>query len=215
MKSRVLAKGLSKLIQPIANKQATFLVLNQLKTNIPPRHRSTEVLTTPYKTPGGMALTYSYSLRIWLTDRKGKASFLLDDKGFRVGTELRAQLKKSRFGTQGRQSTFKIIWGDAENVKICDQESWLEAIKSSEHVTVGSYCKLVYADGTETKSFRQSEWVEKLKDKKFYNRVIELMEEEVVLKFDKRLGSAESFYDIGEEGEENGKSKKRKQAKKQ
>jgi len=204
VKSRVLAKGLSKLIQPIANRNATLLVLNQLKTNI--ARTPSEALTTPYKTPGGMALTYSYSLRIWLTDRKGKASFLLDDKGFRVGTELRAQLKKSRFGTQGRQSTFKIIWGDSDNVKICDQESWLEAVKSSEHVTVGAWNVLHYADGTQSPNFRQADWVEKLKDKKFYNRVIELMEEEVVLKFDKRLGDASSFYDV--DGEEDGKFKK-------
>jgi recombination protein RecA len=35
VKARILAKGMSKLIIPIADKQATFLVLNQLKTNIP------------------------------------------------------------------------------------------------------------------------------------------------------------------------------------
>jgi len=206
VKSRVLAKGLSKLIQPIANKNATLLVLNQLKTNIPGPGRSSEALTTPYKTPGGMALTYSYSLRIWLTDRKGKKSFLVDDKGFRVGTELRAQLKKSRFGTQGRQSTFKIIWGDSENVKICDEESWLEAIRSSEHASFGAWNTIRYADGTASKQFRQSEWPEMLKDEKFANRVHQLMEEEVVLKFDKRLGSAQSFYDIDDEEDEGGKS---------
>jgi RecA/RadA recombinase len=37
MKARILAKGMSKLTIPIADKQATFIVLNQLKTNIPTR----------------------------------------------------------------------------------------------------------------------------------------------------------------------------------
>lgn len=34
VKPRILSKGLSKLIQPIANKQCTVLILNQLKTNL-------------------------------------------------------------------------------------------------------------------------------------------------------------------------------------
>jgi len=215
VKPRVLAKGLSKLVIPIANQNATLLVLNQLKVNIPPRHAMHEALTKPFKTPGGMALTYAYSLRIWLTDRKGKASFLLDDKGYRVGTELKVKIEKSRFGTQGRQCTFKIIWGDASNVSICDKESWFEAIKSSEHVKTGAWNKLFYKDGT-NKSFTSSNWLEELKDKKFRKRVAELMQEEVVMKFDKRTGSAQSFYDIDEEEtSKNGKSKKRKTANKQ
>ena len=36
----------------------------------------------------------------------------------------------------------------------------------------------------------------KLKDEKFYNRVVELMEQEIVLKFDKREGKAADFYDV-------------------
>ena len=34
VKARILAKGMSKLTVPIADTQSTFLVLNQLKTNI-------------------------------------------------------------------------------------------------------------------------------------------------------------------------------------
>ena len=47
--------------------------------------------------------------------------------------------------------------------------------------------------------FQAANWLEKLKDEKFYNRVIELMEEEVILKFEKREGSAESFYNLPDE----------------
>ena len=80
VKARILAKGMSKLTLPIADKQATFLVLNQLKTNItsgPMAHIT--AMTTPYMTPGGKAMHYSYSLRIWLTGRKAKSAFVLDD----------------------------------------------------------------------------------------------------------------------------------------
>jgi recombination protein RecA len=127
VKARILAKGMSKLTVPIANSQSTFLVLNQLKTNI--TRSPSEAMTTPYMTPGGKAMIYAYSLRIWLTGRKAKASFVVDDKGFRIGSEVKVKLEKSRFGTQGRQCSFKILWGDEIGVQ--DEESWFEAIKGS------------------------------------------------------------------------------------
>lgn len=193
VKPRILSKGMAKLVQPIANKKATLLILNQLKTNI--TRRPAEAMTTPYFTPGGKALAYAYSLRVWLTARKGKASFIYDDKGFRIGTEVRAKIEKSRFGTQGRECSFKIIWG-GEDIFIMDKESWLEAIKSSEHLTnAGAWFTLHHKDG-KTVKFQTKQWNENLEDKKFYNRVIELMEQEIVLKFDKREGKAADFYDV-------------------
>ena len=74
-----------------------------------------------------------------------------------------------------------------------DEESWLEAIKSSPHIRSGSWWTLRYADGTEEK-FQSSGWLKKLEDEKFRNRVLEIMDEEVVLKFDERTGEAENFY---------------------
>ena len=35
-----------------------------------------------------------------------------------------------------------------------------------------------------------------MQSEKFRNRVLEIMDEEVVLKFDQRQGNAEDFYDI-------------------
>jgi len=191
VKARILAKGMSKLTVPIANSQSTFLVLNQLKTNI--TRSPSEALTTPYMTPGGKAMIYAYSLRVWLTGRKAKASYIMDDKGFRIGSEVKVKLEKSRFGTQGRQCNFKILWGDEIGVQ--DEESWLEAIKSSEHVKQsGAWYELVYTDGT-TEKFQAAKWKDKLQSEKFKTRVLEIMDEEIVMKFDNRLGSASDFYD--------------------
>jgi len=202
VKARILAKGMSKLTVPIANSQSTFLVLNQLKTNI--TRSPSEAMVEPYMTPGGKAMIYSYSLRIWLTGRKAKASFVLDERGFRVGSEIKATLKKSRFGTQGRQASFKILWGD--DIGIQDEESWFEAIKSSVYLKQsGAWYSLEYKDGTEEK-FQPSKWKNMLTNQKFRDRVIEIMDEEVILKFDKRQGKAEDFYDIENENiEENTK----------
>ena len=141
-------------------------------------------------------MIYSYSLRVWLTGRKAKASYILDDKGFRVGSEVKVKLEKSRFGTQGRQCAFKILWGDEIGVQ--DEESWFEAVKSSKHLSSsGAWYTLTHADGTQEK-FQPSKWPEKIKDEKFKNRILEIMDEEVILKFDKREGSAEEFYNSEE-----------------
>ena len=196
VKARILAKGMSKLTIPIADTQSTFLVLNQLKTNI--TRSPSEAMVEPFMTPGGKAMIYAYSLRVWLTGRKAKASFILDDKGFRVGSEVKATLKKSRFGTQGRQCTFKILWGD--EIGIQDEESWFEAVKGSRHMTSsGAWYTLDMGDGDSVK-FQPSKWKEKIQDETFRARILKIMDEEVILKFDKREGTASNFYDI--EGEE-------------
>ena len=154
MKARILAKGMSKLTVPIANAQSTFLVLNQLKTNI--TRSPSEAMTTP-------------------------------------GSEVKVRLEKSRFGTQGRQCNFKILWGD--EIGIQDEESWLDAIKGSEHLKqAGAWYTLTYADGTDQK-FQPSKWKEVIQDEKFKDRIVELLEEEVVMKFDKRVGNASDFYE--------------------
>jgi len=203
MKARILAKGMSKLTIPIADKQATFLVLNQLKANItsgPMAHIM--AMTTPYMTPGGKAMIYSYSLRIWLTGRKAKSAFVLDDKGFRIGSEVKVKIEKSRFGTQGRNCAFRIMWGTDE-VGINDEESWFDAIKSSECLTSkGAWYTLETPDGY-TKKFQPSKWAEIIKeDNEFKERVLRLMDEEVIQRFDQRSGNAEEFYE-DVDGEEN------------
>jgi hypothetical protein len=143
-------------------------------------------------------------LRIWLTGRKAKNSFVYDDKGFVVGNEVKAKIEKSRFGTQRRTCGFKILWGN--EVGIQDEESWFEAVKSSEHLTsAGAWYTLNYGDGTEEK-FQPSKWMEKLKSEKFRHRIEELIEEEVIRKFDTREGNPEDFYETEEENVEEEKN---------
>ena len=191
VKARILAKGMSKLTVPIANSQSTFLVLNQLKTNI--TRNVSEAMTKPYMTPGGKAMIYAYSLRIWLTGRKAKNSFVMDEKGYRIGSEVKVKLEKSRFGTQGRQCNFKILWG--ESVGVQDEESWLEAIKGSKSLKQsGAWYELCYDDNN-CEKFQGSKWSEKLKNEKFRTRVLEIMDEEIIRKFDNRTGNAEDFYE--------------------
>jgi recombination protein RecA len=192
VKPRILSKGMSKLTVPIANNKATFLVLNQLKTNI--TRSPSEAMTTPYVTPGGKAMHYAYSLRIWLTGRKAKASFVQDDNGFRIGSEVKAKLEKSRFGTAGRHCNFKILWGD-EDIGVQDEESWFDAIQVSDRLKQsGAWFTLVKNDGSEEK-FQRKMWTDKLKNEDFRKSVLTIMDEDVIMKFKNREGKADDFYD--------------------
>jgi recombination protein RecA len=196
-KARVISGGVSRMTDPIADTRSCWVILNQLKTNITNDHF--DRMMNPFTTPGGKALKYLYSLEIWLTRRKSKTAYEYDERGFQVGGEVKATIKKSRFGTERRQCAFRILWGD--EVKIMDEESWFEAIKNSEHLKSGAWNKLQWEDGTWSENFRSANWLDKLKDDKFRQRVQDLMDEEIIQKFEKREGQASSFYDIDGEGD--------------
>jgi recombination protein RecA len=199
VKPRILAKGLSKLIQPIANSQSTLLVLNQLKTNLQVQNIKYATDSEKYTTPGGKALSYAYSLRIWLTGRKAKDSYVLDERGYKVGSEVKARLEKSRFGTAGRECLFKIMWGGA--IGVLDNESIFEAIKPFIKQT-GAWYEMEI-DG-QAKKFQQSSWEDLMKEDAFKKAVLDIMDKEVVVKFHTREGDAKHFYNIeGTEEETN------------
>ena len=202
VKPRVLSVGMKKLTIPIANTNSTFLVLNQLKTNIPQGPNARIIaMTTPWFAPGGKAMHYAYSLRIWLTGRKAKSAFVLDNNGFRIGSEVKVTLEKSRFGTQGRNCNFRILWG-GEEVSIQDDESLFNAVKASDNIIQsGAWYTMVFADG-KTEKFQAAKWVEKMQDDKFRQRVYQIMDEEVIMKFEKRQGNASDFYDTEEENQD-------------
>jgi recombination protein RecA len=197
MKPRIMSKGLSKIIQPIANKRSTFLVLNQLKQNIVVgQNAHVEMMINPWITSGGRALSYSYSLRVWLTPKKSKASYIVSETGFRIGSETKCVIKKSRFGTEGRECSLKLLWG-GETIKVSDDEAWLDILttRSNRVVKSGHGYIVKLLDGKERK-FKSATFAEDLNDPDFRATVQSIVDEEMITKFDKQTGSASSFYDI-------------------
>ena len=181
VKPRIFAKAFPKLTIPLANQQCTLLLINQLKTNI--TSNVAEAMTTPFVAPGVKAIEYFCSLRIWLTKRKAKAAHVTDDSGLRIGSEVKVKVEKSRFGSEGRTCGFKILWG--KDVGIQDEESWLEALRASgsDRFKAGAWNKLIGRDGKEYK-FQRTQWLDKLKDAEFRSVVFDIMDEEIIRKFD-------------------------------
>ncbi|HIL26451.1 MAG TPA: hypothetical protein EYG21_03530 [Nitrospinaceae bacterium] len=187
---RVLSLGMKKLVVSLSRTQSTLLVLNQLKTNINVTNPMM-MLSQPWFTPGGKAMIYAYSLRIWLTGLKGKKTFVEDEAGFRIGSEVKAKLEKSKFGTQGRICNFKILWG-GEVAGILNDESLLTAIKTSDKLkNSGAWFTL---DGYD-KKFQAATFPKLMQtDEKFAKIVYKIMDEEVIRKFETKTGNSEDFY---------------------
>ena len=149
VKPRIFAKAFPKLTIPLANQQCTLLLINQLKTNI--TSNVAEAMTTPFIAPGGKAIEYFSSMRIWLTKRKAKASYVQDDSGLRIGSEVKVKIEKSRFGSEGRTCGLrffgvKMLVFKMKNLgwKRCD---YLVLIGSKP----GAWNKLIARDGKEFK----------------------------------------------------------------
>jgi hypothetical protein len=135
-----------------------------------------------------------------LTGRKAKKSFVEDENGYRIGSEVKAKIEKSRYGTQGRVCTFKIIWGDDTNTGVQDEESILEALKERGVAErSGSWYTIKFKDGTQEK-LQMSSWREKIKnDEQMKTKVMELFYQETINKFQNKEGDASSHYNVSEE----------------
>lgn len=182
VKPRIFSKAFPKLTIPLANNQCTLVLINQLKTNI--TSNVAEAMTTPWIAPGGKAIEYFCSQRIWLTKRKAKAGYVNNDSGLRIGSEVKAKIEKSRFGTEGRTCTFKIIWGS--DVGIQDEQSWFEAIRLSgtdKMSRSGAWYTIVDGKGKSHK-FQSAKWLDMLKNEDFRQAVFDIMDEVIIQKFD-------------------------------
>ena len=178
VKPRIFSKAFPKLTIPLANNQCALLLINQLKTNI--TTNVAEAMTTPYIAPGGKAIEYFSSLRVWLTGRKSKASYIYDEVGRVVGSEVKATIQKSRFGSLKANCTFKIMWGDG--VGIQDEESWFTAIKLSgtDKLKQSGAWYTIELNNGKSKKFQATNWIKLLQDKVFKESVLEIMDDAVV-----------------------------------
>jgi len=206
LKARVQSRSLSKLNMPLGHADSTYVILNQLKTNITGlgqvQNAKYATDSQRYVAPGGKAAEYYASLRIWLTGSQSKKLKVFDANGYRTGSYVKARLEKSRFGSQDRTCEFKILW--AEEVGIMDEESLLEAIKSCEEIKLGQWCSMTCADGFERKWQGAEEGFVDLmvNDPEFRTHVMEIVNRDIILAFDKKTGDARNFYDTPPEEEE-------------
>lgn len=183
VKPRILTAAINRLIIPLAKTRSTFLILNQLKTNIPKSAMDFQVKSEPYFTPGGLSVKYAYTLEIYLTRRKAKSAYKTKDDGSIIGAEVVATMNKSRLGTEKRQCTFTIEWGP-DYLGVADDESFLDALLALGDPYLTKETKVSYSllmrDGSRSPTFKLSSWLNKMEDPEFRASVEEILDKCVV-----------------------------------
>ncbi len=203
LKARTISKGFAKIFDLIMEKRPTVLICNQLKRNLDPNTSMIE----PWVTPGGETIKYLSSLTLQLTTRKAKAHRVLGPNDQQIGSDVKVKIVKSRFGSLNRECAFKIIWNGPEK-GIMDEESWVEAIESSDYLeTSGAWYTLYMDDScTEEKSvrFQRGTFMKVLEENpEFKKRVLWVIQEELVNLFQVKASSekGKKFYNVDDDDE--------------
>jgi RecA/RadA recombinase len=172
VKPRLLSKAMNKILTPLANKNSTLLIINQLRSR-PVANKWED----PYFVPCGKAIKYAASLVYRFSRSEAKDSRLLDDEGNVIGTEVTAEVVKSRFGTYKKKMKFQLVWGDGVGPDFNEIPYWLDLISDQPEVEVaGAWKTLHYTDGT-SKKFQDGSFEKFMReDEKFYKRVEEILE---------------------------------------
>jgi len=101
LQARVVGKGLRKIVNLIANKNVTFVIVNQQRQKIGVSFGD------PTTTPGGLAIPYACSTRIQMSP----GTQLKDKNDMIYGIEVQAKTIKNKVGFPFRKVHFQIHFG--------------------------------------------------------------------------------------------------------
>ena len=170
LQARVVGKGLRKIVNLIANKNVTFIIINQQRQKIGVSFGD------PTTTPGGLAIPYACSTRIQMSP----GSQLKDTKTDMVyGIEVQAKLIKNKVGFPHRKVQFQIHFGkgivEHENVfdvfreytDKCGKEG-IPVVDLNSNKDTGERVFITGAGAWKTFSVIDKDGVEKFPEVKFY-----------------------------------------------
>jgi len=185
-KSIILSKAMRKVTNWIARERICLIFTNQLRTKLGVSFGD------PWTTAGGKALPFHSSVRLRLKSMgQIKVPKTSNTQEQVVGIKTRVTIVKNRMGPPHRKIDYDIYFDSG----IDNYGGWLNIMKDFNLVKqAGAWYSLVYEDGAEEK-FQAAGWMDKLADNKFRNRILEIMDEEVIVKFHNREGEAKDFYE--------------------
>lgn len=157
---RVATLGLRKLMVPLAKRDSTLLVLNQIRDNI--GADKYKLMYEPYRIPGGKGMAHTYSNRLWLFANNSKAKAVADEGGEKIGKTGKVVHKKSRHGTEGREAPIAFTWS-GEHPHLHNEELWMDALKEKKILIWKPPRWVLKLNGTEI-PIKLDDWQTLLKD---------------------------------------------------
>lgn len=172
-KGRVMSKAFERVTVPLGQTNSTLLCTNQIRHYIPkPSDPPTVQYTKPYYTPGGKTLKHAYSLRIWLKKRDANSAAVEGEHGTKIGAEVKAEIEKSRFGSEDKECKFDMIWGDG--IKIEEEPYWVDLLKDTDFIETRGAWHYFKMDDYEKKAQGASNFIAEMRsDEEFYEKVKE------------------------------------------
>lgn len=168
LKAKSMALGLRKLVNTIGHEQITLICTNHLMDNIG------EMFGDKFKTPGGHALDFYSSVLVRLEKVGGKVK---DGKEV-IGEGVKATVTKTRFGPNYRSVRFNNMYDFGPD----DESSWYVYLHEVGAIKKSAGWSTVVIDGKEEK-FQHSSWKLKLKEDKFKQGVLDLLDSHLVKQY--------------------------------
>lgn len=180
--AKAAALGLKKILVPLARRNCTLLILNQVRENIGASKYELMTPSKKFKIPGGKMVVFCCSLVLLLFAKATKAAALIDENEQRIGKTGEAYFLKSRFRTEGRSIPIAFTWA-GDNPHFHDEELWAEALKERGIIkSSGPSTKIKFKDGTEQK-IKMDDWMEHLKDEAFKKKVEEILDDAFIYNY--------------------------------
>lgn len=173
--ARAMSQCFRRAIDSFEQGYITLVCINQLRTKIGVSFGDNEV------TPHGKALPFYASTRIKLKSL-GKVKEGGTKLGRIIGVNSKATVMKNKVGPSHRQANFPIMfdWG------IDDESSFIDFLKDRDIIKTRGAWSTLYLGEEETKFQGTAGWREILKKPGVHNKILDLIDESMIIKFDKK-----------------------------
>jgi len=118
MQARVIGVGMRKLMPLVSKHKVCLVFINQLRTNIGGFGFGDNKFT-----PGGMAIKFGASIRLWLSHFKA----IKDGDKDLIGRIIKCEVKKNKIAPPSRSVYYTIRWGDETGAWIDPKETMWDA----------------------------------------------------------------------------------------
>jgi len=194
MQARVIGIGMRKLMPLVSRHNVCLVFINQLRENIGGFGFGSSKFT-----PGGNAIKYGASVRLWLTHFKQ----IKDKDGDLIGRIVKCDVKKNKVAPPSRSVMYTIRWGDEPGAWIDPFETmWDSAIRKGVFKKITGSTKYTFVSSTgDPLEFTRKTFNALIKDDESFRDEVKLVLANRYIITTKNVSAEDITYDdAGEDG---------------